>query len=245
MIQKIVRFHTQNNRFVDGSNPRELLKNILTSISSFVDSHDIFYNDNENLWFVHFIKLMETTDGPDFDLLKKFDVMLLINIANKRYDRKALFEICNRFIPFLLEKFNRSRHFDDFLLFIDVHGMILTFSINDDSFVQRMIQFEQEFEKELEFEHSSIFLWKIQLAIFFQNNKNFQRSEYIRSKLLKQLVDKEGFEDVKLELCNLLSLMYSSAGETLLKQINEHHLESHSSRLKYFYTRYIPSKKKL
>ena len=236
LIQKVVRFHIHNNRFDDDSNPRELLTKILTSISSSVDSHDIFYNDNENLWFVHFIKLMEITDGPDFDLLKKFDAMLLINIANKRYDRKALFEICNRFIPFLLEKFNRSRHFDDFLLFIDVHGMILAFDIIDDSYVERMIQFEQEFSKELAIEHRLIFLWKMQLGRFFLRNKNFQRSKAIRFELFKQLVDKEGFEDVKLELCSLLS---SLEQEKLLKQINEGHLKCHSSKLKYYSIRYL------
>ena len=235
LIQKVIRFHIHNNRFVDGSNPRELLANILTLISSSVDSHDIFFNDNANLWFLHFIKLMKITDGSDFDLLRRFDVMLLTNIANKRYDRKALFEICNKFIPFLLEKYRLTRNFDDFLLLIDVHRMVLTFTIVDDSFVERMIQFEQNFSKELVIEHRSIFLWKIELADFFQRNKNFQRSTTIRSGLFKQLVDKEGFEDVKLELCTILR---SSEEEKLLKQINEDHLESHSSKLKYFTIKY-------
>ena len=236
LIQKVVRFHIEKNGFVDGSNPRELLVKILTSISSSVDSHDICYKDNENLWFVHVIKLMEIIDDLDFDPLRKFDVMLLTNIANRRHDRTVLFGICNRFIPFLLEKYCLTRSFDDFLLLIDVHRMVLTFSIIDDSFVQLMIQLEQEFAKELEFEHSSIFLWKIQLAIFFQRNKNFQRSKAIRSKLLKQLVDKEGFEDVKLEFCTFNSL---SDEETLLKKINENDLESYSSKLKYFSIRYL------
>ena len=239
LIQKVIRFHIQNNRFVDGSNPRESLTKILTSISSSVDSRDISYNDNENLWFVHVIKLMEIIDGLDFDLLRKFNVMLLTNIANRRYDRTALFEICSRFIPFLLEKYLLKRNFDDFLLLIDVHRMVLTFTIFDDSFVEHMIQFEQNLSKELEIEHRSIFLWKVQLANFFQRHKNYQRGKAILSKLLKQLVDKEGFEDVKLELCNLLSLSEVLNGETLLKQINEDHLESHSSKLKYFSIRYL------
>ena len=173
LIQKVVRFHIQNNRFVDGSNPRESLTNILTSISSSVDPHDIFYNDNENLWFVHFNKLMEIVDDPDFDLLRRFDVMLLTNIANRRYDRTALRGICNRFIPFLLEKFNHTKIVDEFLLLIDVYRIYLTFIILDDSFVELMIQFEQEFAKELEIEHRLIFLWKIQLADIFQENKYF------------------------------------------------------------------------
>ena len=121
LIQKVVRFHIQNNRFVDGSNPRKLLAKILTSISSSVDSHDICYNDNENLWFAHFIKLIEITDGPDFDLSRKFDVTLLTKIANRRCDRNALYRICYKFIPFLIEKYHLTRNFDDFLLFIDVH----------------------------------------------------------------------------------------------------------------------------
>ena len=237
LIQKVVRFHIQNNRFVDGPNPRESLTNILTSISSSVDPHDIFYNDNENLWFVHFNKLMEIVDDPDFDLLRRFDVMLLTNIANRRYDRTALRGICNRFIPFLFEKYRLTRNFDDFLLFIDVHRMVLTFLNFDDSFVEHMIQFEQNLSKELEIEHRSIFLWKIQLADFFLKKKKFQRSQTIVSKLFKQLVDKEGFEDVKFELCSLLSL--SGDEETLLKQINEDHLESHSSKLKYFTIKYL------
>ena len=236
LIQKVVRFHIQNNRFVDDSNPLESLLKILTSISSLVDFHDISYNDNENLWFVHFNKLMEIVDDPDFDLLRRFDVMLLTNIANRRYDRTALRGICNRFIPFILDKYRRSRHFDDFLLFIDVHRMYLTFIIIDDSFVERMIQFHQDFSKEVAIEHRSIFLWKIQLSKFFQKNKNFQRSNAIVSKLFKQLVNKKGFEDVKLELCVLL---HSLDRETLLKQINEHHLESHSSKLNYFSIRYM------
>ena len=236
LIQKVIRFHIQNNRFVDGSNPRESLTNILTSISSSVDSHDICYNDNENLWFVHFIKLMEIIDGPDFDLLRKFDVMLLTNIANRRYDRTASFGICNRFIPFLLDKFNRTKIFNDFLLLIDVHRIVLTFLIIDDSIVERMIQLEQNFSKKLAIEHRSIFLWKIELSNFFHNNKNLQRADGLRSELFKQLVKKEGFEDVKLGLCNLLSLL---GQEKLLKQINEGHLESHSSKLKYFSTRYL------
>ena len=237
LIQKVIRFHIQNNRFVDGSNPRESLTKILTSISSSVDSHDISYNDNENLWFVHFIKLMEIIDGPDFDLLRKFDVMLLTNIANRRYDRTALRGICNRFIPFLLEKYRLTRNFDDFLLLIDVLRMVLTFLISYNSFVECMNQFEQKFSKELEIEHRSIFLWKIQLADFFLKKKIFQRSQTIVSKLFKQLVDKEGFDDVKFELCSLLSL--SGDEETLLKQINEDHLESHSSKLKYFTIKYL------
>ena len=236
LIQKVIRFHFQNNRFVDGSNPRESLTNILTSISSSVDSHDICYNDNENLWFVHFIKLMEIIDGPDFDLLRKFDVMLLTNIANRRYDRTALFGICNRFIPFLLDKFNRTKIFNDFLFLIDVHRMVLTFLIIDDSFVERMIQLEQNFSKKLAIEHRSIFLWKIELSNFFHNSKNLQRSKAIRSELFKQLVNEKGFEDVKLGLCSFLSPLDE---ETLLKQINEDHLESLSSKLKYFSTRYL------
>ena len=236
LIQKVIRFHIQNNRFVDGSNPRESLVNILTSISSSVDSHDICYNDNENLWFVHFIKLMETTDGPDFDLLKKFDVMLLINIAKKRYDRNALYWICKKFIPFLLEKLDRTKNHDDLFLLLDLYRILLTFNIIDNSYVERTIQFHQEFEKGLVIEHRSIFLWKIQLCNFFQKNKNFQQSNAIVSKLFKQLVNKKGFEDVKLQLC---ALLHPLNGETLLKQINEGHLESHSSKLKYFTIRYM------
>ena len=236
LIQKLIRFHIQNNRFVDGSNPRESLVNILTSISSSFDSHDICYNDNENLWFVHFIKLMETTDGPDFELLRKFDVTLLTKIANRRYDWKVLYQICYKFIPFLLEKFNRTKNFDDFFLLLDLYRILLLFNIADNSLVERMIQFHQEFEKELAIEHRSIFLWKIQLSIFFLENKNFQHTKAIVSKLFKQLVNKEGFEDVKFELYVLLSPL---DGETILKQINEHHLESHSSKLKYFSIRYL------
>ena len=235
LIQKVARFHIQNNRFVDGSNPQESLTEILTSISSFIDSDDICYNDNENLWFHHFIKLI-ITDGLDFDLLRKFDVMLLTKIANRRYDPKILLEICNRSIPLLLEKYCLTRNFDDFLLLIDVHRLIFTVNIFNDSIVKRVIQFEQEFSKELEIEHRSIFFWKIQLADFFQRNKNFQRADAIISKLFKQLVNKEGFEDVKLELRSSLSLLEQ---EILLKQINEDHLESHSSMLKYFSIRYL------
>ena len=236
LIQKVVQFHIQNNSFVDGSNPRELLTNILTSISSSVDSDDICYNDNENLWFVHFVKLIEVTDCPHFELLINFDVTLLIKIANRRYDRKVLFEICNNFIPFLLEKSHRTENVNDFVLLFDVHRILLTFNIIDNSFVEHMIQFEQEFEKEVAIEHRSIFLWKIQLSNFFQRNKNLQRSGAILSKLFKQLINKEGFEDVKLELC---SLLHSLDEETLLKQINEDHLESHSSKLKYFTIKFL------
>ena len=236
LIQKVVRFHIQNNRFVDGSNPRESLLKNLTSFSSSVDSHDISYNDNENLWFVHFIKLIEIVDDPDFDLLRRFDVTLLTKIAYRRCDRNALYRICIRFIPFLLEKLHRTKNFDDLFLLLDVDRIFLTFNIVDDAFVERTIQFQQEFGNKLAIEHRSIFLWKIQLSKFFQENKNFQQSRAIVSKLFKQLVNKKGFEDVKLELCVLL---VSSAQETLLKQINEHHLESHSSKLKYFTIRYL------
>ena len=239
LIQKVVRFHIQENSFVGGSNPRESLLKNLTSLSSSFICADISYNDNENLWFVHCIKLIEIVqeNSPDFDLLRRFDVRLLMKIAKRRrYDGKSLLEICKNYIPFFFEKYRLTRNVNDFLLLIDVHRMFLTFIIIDDSFVECMIQFEQEFAKELEFEHSSIFLWKIQLADFFQRNKNLQRADYIRSKLFIQLVDKEGFEEVKLELCNFLPL---SKQETLLKQINEDHLESHSSKLKYFTIKFL------
>ena len=193
LIQKVVQFYIQINRFVDGSNPRELLVNILTSISSSVDSHDICYNDNENLWFVHFIKLIQIVDDPDFDLLRRFNVTLLTKIANRRYDWNALYEICYKFIPFLLEKFNRTKNFDDLFLLLDFYRIFLTFNIVDNSFVERMIQFQQEFEKELAIEHRSIFLWKIQLSKFFQENKNLQRAEAISFELFEQLINKEGF----------------------------------------------------
>ena len=236
LIQKVARFHIQNNRFVDGSNPRESLVKIFTSISSSVDSDDLCYNDNENLWFHHFIKLIEITNCFDFDLLRKFNVMLLTKIANRRYDPKILLEICNRSFPLLLEKYRLTRNFDDFLLLIDVHRLILTVNIFNDSMAERMIQFEQEFSKELEIEHRSIFLWKMQLLNSFHYIKTIQGSEAILCELFKQLINKEGFDDVKLELCNLLS---SLDGETLLKQINENDLESHSSKLKYFSIRYL------
>ena len=234
LIQKVIRFHIQNNRFVDGSNPRESLAKILTSISSSVDFHDICYNDNENLWFAHLIKLIENLDKHKLVIV--VNVKMLTNIAKRRHDTESLLRICNIFIPFLLEKYHRTRNFDDFLLLIDVHRMLFTVFIIDDSLTAKMIEFEQEFAKELEIKHSSIFVWKVQLALFFKDNKNFQRSQTIHSKLVKQLVDKEGFEEVKLELCALVSL---SEQETLLKKINEDHLESHSSKLKYFSIRYM------
>ena len=114
--------------------------------------------------------------------------------------------------------------------------MVLTILIIDDSFVERMIQLEQNFSKKFAIEHRSIFLWKIELSNFFHNNKNLQRSKAIRSELFKQLVNEKGFEDVKLGLCSFLS---SLDEETLLKQINEDHLESLSSKFKYFSTRYL------
>ena len=114
--------------------------------------------------------------------------------------------------------------------------MFLTFIIADNSLVERMIQLHQDFEKEVAIEHRSIFLWKIQLSKFFQKKKNFQQSNAIVFKLFKQLVNKKGFEDVKLELCVLLSLLNR---EILLKQINEHYLESHSSKLKYFTIKFV------
>ena len=232
LIQKVVRFHIQNNRFVDGSNPRESLTSLLTSFLSSVDSDDISYNDNENLWFAHLIKLMEIVDEV---LVIDINVMLLTIIAKRRHDTESLFGICNIFTPFLLEKYRRTRNFDDFLLLIDVHRLFFTVFIIDDLLTARMIEFEQEFAKELESEHSSIFIWKVQIIIFLKNNKNYQRAEAISSELFKQLINKKGFEDVKLELCGLLS---SLDRETLLKQINEHHLESHSSKLKYYSIRY-------
>ena len=234
LIQKVVQFHIQNTRFVGDSNPRELLAKILTSISSSVDSHDICYKDNENIWFVHFVKLMEITDCPDF--LFRVNVLLLANIFNRRQERQASLRICSKSVPFLIQKYLRTKTFNDFLMLIDVHQMILRLIIIDTSMAKALICFEQEFAKELKISHRSIFFWKIKLVDFFQRNKNFQRSKAIISELFKQLVKKEGFEDVKIEFSRLLP---SVEQEIFLKQINESHLESHSSKLKYFSIRYL------
>ena len=234
LIQKVVQFHIQNNRFVDGSNPRESLAKILTSISSSVDSHDICYKDNENIWFVHFIKLMKTADCPDF--LFRVNVLLLANIFNRRQESQASLRICSKSVPFLIQKYLRTKTFNDFLLLIDVHQLILRFVIIDTSMAKALICMEQKFAKELKISHRSIFFWKIKLVDFFQRNKNFQRAEAIISELFKQLVDKDGFEEVKLEFSRLLP---SVEQEIFLKQINESHLESHSSKLKYFSIRFL------
>ena len=233
LVQKVIQIQIQRNRFIDGANPKESLEKILTSVSSSVDSDDISYSDNENIWCVHFIKLIENVDDPD--LLFEVNVKLLADIANRRHDRITLLWIFLRFIPFLLEKYKRTRNLDDFLVFIHVHRMLLPFGINVNLTTEEIIQLEQEFAEELKSEHRLIFLWKIQLACFYQNNKNFKRSEAICSELFKQLVNKEGFVDVKLDLCSSIDFLH---GERLLEQINESHLESNSSKLMYYSPKY-------
>ena len=53
-----------------------------------------------------------------------------------------------------------------------------------------MIEFEQYYLKELENEHRSIFLWKIELASFFLRNNHVQRGKEIAFQLCEQLDEK-------------------------------------------------------
>ena len=98
-----------------------------------------------------------------------------------------------------------------------------------------MIQFEKDFVKELEIEYRSVFLWKIELARFYQRNNQYESGRIILLKIFKQLDNKEGLDDVKLELCDA-----SDIGEkSLLKQINESNLEKESDKLKYISIRFF------
>ena len=231
LVQKVIQYDIENNRFVEGLNPQESLSNILTSISRTADFDDVRYKDDENLWFVHIVKLMK--NSAQFEL----DPVLLVNVAKRRHDRKNLYYLCQICLPFILEEYSHTKDIVHFLNFLDIHREFLTFALNNNSFkVEEMIKFEKDFTKELEIEHRSAFLWKIQLARFFQRNNQFESERIIILKIFKQLDNKEGFDDVKLEFC----ISNDINGEKfLLKQINESNLEKESDKLKYFSIRFF------
>ena len=93
LLQKVIQIHIQESRFWESSQkPKEMLFRILTSICSSVDhdsDDDVGHCDHENLWYVHYIKLMdnwEDNDHVNADLPSKIDVKLLGDIASRRND---------------------------------------------------------------------------------------------------------------------------------------------------------------
>ena len=229
LVQKVIQIHIQNNRFVDDLNPRESLSGILTSISFSIDSDDIRYKDDENLWFVHFFKL--NTNNPTNE---KVTILInpkkLVNIAKRRHDFINLFIICETFLPSFLEKYHRSKNVIHFLDYLDIHRelLILVGKIS----IKEMIQFERDFSNELEIEHRSIFCWKIRLSNFLKRKNQKNRAEKINSDLFKLLDKKKGLDDVKLDFCGCS--IGSFRGEILLEQIDEKKLEEQSFKIKYF-----------
>ena len=88
LLQKVIGIHIKENRFWDSSKnsqkPQELLFSILTTIFSSVDHDDDGYCDHENLWFVHYNKLMENRIDGHNKSLSKIDPELLEKIASRK-----------------------------------------------------------------------------------------------------------------------------------------------------------------
>ena len=144
---------------------------------------------------------------------------------------RNLFDLCQSFLPSILEVYSRTKNVDYFFYYLDIHREFLTIGTNslNSPTVEEMIQFEKDFAKELEIEHRSIFLWKMNFSRFLVSNSRFDRSSEIAYDLFKQLKNKERFDDVKLELCGLIV-----EHEVLFEQINESKLENQPDKLKYY-----------
>ena len=169
LVQKVIQYDIENNRFVEGLNPKESLSNILTSISRTADFDDIRYKDDENLWFVHIVELM--INSTQFEL----NLVLLVNVAKRKHDWKNLYHLCQIYLPFILKVYSHTRDIVHFLNFLDIHREFLRFNLkNNSSTVEEMIQFEKDFTKELENEHRLVFLWKIELARFYKRNNHYE-----------------------------------------------------------------------
>jgi len=168
----------------------------------------------------------------------QLNLIQLVNIAKRRHDLTNLLVISQLCLPLILEEYSRSKNLVCFLNYLDIHREYLNkiTKIDNSSItltIEKMSRFQQDFMIELDIEHRSVFLWKIQLAKFYLNNNiEFKRSEYLD--LFKKLMNKEGFDDVKLELYG----MSSQYGEEIFfKQINESKLEK-PEKLKYFSLRF-------
>ncbi|XP_066927860.1 uncharacterized protein [Clytia hemisphaerica] len=245
LVQKMVRYCVEEQNLVEDECPKKLVMDTIEKIYSF-KKEDLknlaMYYDDEDLWYAHVVYLMQNhfIDNHQTDFLNKIGLSELSLISDRRMDDRGLRLISSSSVDLLTKKYKESKEFGQFIEMVNsytiyIHCCVDTFSddIIKDQVIPTVIQFENEYNKELEVDHEQLYDWKLTQAELYQRCRMVEVASKIRSTFIEKVLKKKVYSPrIILKMAKIADDHVPT--EELLKTLNVKDFDNPTDVIKYF-----------